>query len=85
MYVFIASEKINRTVVAMLGSLLMVLTGIITQEKAIHHIDFNTLGLWHGMRINVAMRGRRGVLSCGAIYAPKVAKGESKRMLLMLA
>ena len=85
MYVFIASEKINRTVVAMLGSLLMVLTGIITQEKAIHHIDFNTLGLLIGMMIIVAIIGQTGVFNYIAIYAAKVAKGEPKRILVILA
>ena len=85
MYVFIASEKINRTVVAMLGSLLMVLTGIITQEKAIHHIDFNTLGLLIGMMIIVAITGETGVFNYIAIYAAKVAKGEPKRILIILA
>ena len=85
MYVFIASEKINRTVVAMLGSLLMVLTGIITQEKAIHHIDFNTLGLLIGMMIIVAITGQTGVFNYIAIYAAKVAKGEPKRILIILA
>ena len=85
MYVFIASEKINRTVVAMLGSLLMVLTGIITQEKAIHHIDFNTLGLLIGMMIIVAITGQTGIFNYIAIYAAKVAKGEPKRILIILA
>ena len=85
MYIFIASEKINRTVVAMLGSLLMVLTGIITQEKAIHHIDFNTLGLLIGMMIIVAITGQTGVFNYIAIYAAKVAKGEPKRILIILA
>lgn len=85
MYVFIANEKINRTIVAMLGSLLMVLTGIITQEKAIHHIDFNTLGLLIGMMIIVAITGQTGVFNYIAIYAAKVAKGEPKRILIILA
>ena len=85
MYVFIASEKINRTVVAMLGSLLMVLTGIIKKKKAIHHIDFNTLGLLIGMMIIVAIIGQTGVFNYIAIYAAKVAKGEPKRILIILA
>ena len=85
MYIFIASEKINRTVVAMLGSLLMVLTGIITQEKAIHHIDFNTLGLLIGMMIIVAITGQTGIFNYIAIYAAKIAKGEPKRILVILA
>ena len=85
MYVFIASEKINRTVVAMLGSLLMVLTGKIPQEKAIHYIDFNTLALLIGLMIIVTIIGQTGVFNYIAIYAAKVAKGEPKRILIILA
>ena len=43
MYAVIVSEKIPRTVAAMIGAVLMMLLGIISQEVAIHHIDFNTL------------------------------------------
>ena len=45
MYVIIVSEKIHRTVAAMLGASIMVLMGVMTQETALHHVDFNTLGL----------------------------------------
>ena len=49
MYMFIVSEKVHRTIVSMLGAILMILTGVISQEAALHHIDFNTLGLLIGM------------------------------------
>ena len=35
-YALIISEKIHRTIVAMIGGLLMVLFGIVDQETAIH-------------------------------------------------
>lgn len=85
MYAFIASEKINRTVVAMIGALLMVLLGIITQETAIHHIDFSTLGLLIGMMIIVAITGQTGIFNYIAIYSAQKAKGEPKIILIVLA
>ena len=45
MYVLIVSEKVHRTIVAMLGAILMIIVGIMPVETALHHIDFNTLGL----------------------------------------
>ena len=42
MYAIIVSEKVHRTVIAMLGAIFMLLFGILTQEQALHHVDFNT-------------------------------------------
>ena len=55
MYAVIVSEKIHRTVAAMLGALLMILSGILSQDTALHHIDFNTLGLLVGMMVLVGV------------------------------
>ena len=44
-YALIISEKVHRTIVGLFGAMLMILFGIIDQEVAVHHIDFNTLGL----------------------------------------
>ena len=46
-YLFIISEKVPRAVVAVFGATLLIMTGVLTQEKAIHHIDWNTLGLFN--------------------------------------
>ncbi len=50
-YILIISEKIQRTVVGIVGAMLMILAGILSQEQAISHIDFNTIGLLIGMMI----------------------------------
>ena len=52
-YALIVSEKVQRTVIALFGAMMMVLLGVITQEEAINHIDFNTLALLIGMMIQV--------------------------------
>lgn len=84
-YAFIISEKLHRTIVAMSGGILMVLFGIVTQEQAIHHIDFNTLGLLIGMMILVAITAQTGVFKYVAIRAAKVAKGKPIRILVYLS
>ena len=48
-YMLIISEKVQRTVVGLTGAMLMIFAGILTQEQAIHHIDFE-LDLFAGKR-----------------------------------
>lgn len=84
-YALIVSEKIHRTIVAMLGAALMVGFGIVDQENAIHHIDFNTLGLLVGMMIIVGITAETGLFNYIAVAAAKKAKGVPIRILVSLA
>lgn len=84
-YAMIISEKIHRTIVAMIGGILMVALGIVDQETALHHIDFNTLGLLVGMMIIVAITAETGLFKYIAVLAAKRAKGEPVRILVALA
>ena len=44
-YAVIISERMNRAIIALLGAMLMVWFGILTQEQAVSRVDFNTIGL----------------------------------------
>ncbi|MGG1400753.1 ArsB/NhaD family transporter [Bacillus salipaludis] len=83
-YAFIVTEKIHRTIIAMAGGIMMVLLGIVNQEKALHHIDFNTLGLLTGMMIIVAITSETGLFNYIAIFAAKKVKGDPIKLLLAL-
>lgn len=83
-YSFIIAEKIHRTIVAMLGGVLMVTLGIVDQETAVHHIDFNTLGLLIGMMIIVNVTAETGLFKYVAVYSAKKAKGDPIRILILL-
>lgn len=83
-YGIIISEKLHRTIVSMFGGILMVVFGIVDQETAIHHIDFNTLGLLTGMMIIVSITAETGLFKYIAIWAAKKAKGDPMRILLAL-
>jgi Na+/H+ antiporter NhaD/arsenite permease-like protein len=83
-YALIISEKIHRTIVAMIGGGLMVALGIIDQETAIHHIDFNTLGLLIGMMIIVSVTAETGLFKYISVVAAKRAKGDPVRILISL-
>ncbi|MFU1797455.1 SLC13 family permease [Paenibacillus azoreducens] len=84
-YGFIIAEKIHRTIVAMIGGTLMVVFGIVNQETALHHIDFNTLGLLIGMMIIVGITAETGLFKYIAVFAAKKAKGEPVRILVSLS
>ena len=57
----IASERFDRTKVALLGAVLVLVTQVIDQEHAIESIDFNTIGLLAGMMIMVKLTETTGV------------------------
>jgi Na+/H+ antiporter NhaD/arsenite permease-like protein len=83
-YAFIVTEKIHRTIAAMTGGLLMVFLGIINQETALHHIDFNTLGLLTGMMIIVTITAETGLFHFIAIWSAKKVKGSPMKILIAL-
>lgn len=82
-YFFIITEKFPRAVIAVFGASLMIILGILTQDKAVEHIDWNTLGLLIGMMLIVDLTRRSGVFSFLAIWVSKKVKGNP--LLLMLA
>ncbi|TVY01409.1 ArsB/NhaD family transporter [Cohnella terricola] len=85
-YGMIIAEKVHRTIVAMLGGLIVVLLGIVDVHSAVaRHIDFNTLGLLIGMMIIVSLTAKTGVFSYIAVVAAKKAKGEPVKIMVALA
>ncbi|MEG6616857.1 ArsB/NhaD family transporter [Peptococcaceae bacterium 1198_IL3148] len=83
-YALIMSEKIHRTIVALAGAILVVIVGAIDYEQAIHHIDWNTIGLLIGMMIIVGITKKSGVFEFLAIWSAKKAKGEPMAILVAL-
>ena len=84
-YALIISEKVHRTIVGIFGAMLMILCGIIDQETAIHHIDFNTLGLLMGMMIIVNITSETGLFNFLAIWAAKKVKARPVALLVALS
>lgn len=83
-YGLIISEKIHRTILAMLGAIVMIAMGIVDQETALHHIDFNTLGLLVGMMMIVGITAETGLFKYAAVKSAKLAKGKPRRILIAL-
>jgi len=84
----IFSEKVNRSIVAIAGSMVMIaagkLLGFYSEEAAIQAIDFNTLGLLLGMMILVAMLEPTGFFEYLAVLAARASKGKQSRLFILL-
>jgi Na+/H+ antiporter NhaD/arsenite permease-like protein len=81
----IATERVDRTKVALLGAVLVLLTQTIDQEHAIEAIDWNTLGLLVGMMIVVRVTEPTGAYTWVAIRAGQLSKGRPFAVVLSLA
>jgi Na+/H+ antiporter NhaD/arsenite permease-like protein len=84
-YAFIIVDKIDRTIVALSGAVLMIITGVLHQENAFDEVDYNTLGLLISMMVTVIITRRTGVFEFLAIKTIKIAKGEPWKILLLLS
>ena len=81
----IASERIDRTKVALLGAVLLLLTQTIEQHQAIEAIDWNTLGLLTGMMLMVRVTEPTGVYTWLAIRAGQLSRGRPLAVVGSLA
>jgi Na+/H+ antiporter NhaD/arsenite permease-like protein len=82
----IASEKMHRTNVALLGAAIVVLfVGDFSQEQAIEAVDFNTIGLLVGMMILVYLTQQTGIYDYMAIRAGQLSGGRSFAVTMSLA
>ena len=81
----IATDRVDRTKVALAGAVLVLLTQTIDQDVAIEAIDWNTLGLLAGMMLMVKITETSGVYGWLAIRAGQLSGGRPFSVLLALA
>jgi Na+/H+ antiporter NhaD/arsenite permease-like protein len=81
----IATERVDRTKVALAGGVLMLLTQTIDQHEAIEAIDWNTLGLLAGMMLMVKVTEPTGVYTWLAIRAGQLSRGRPVAVVWSLA
>lgn len=81
-YIMIIIDKIDRSIVAMVGGLILVMLNILPWEKALtEFIDWTTLFLMMGMMIIVNIAGESGLFQ---YYGVKIAKACKGRPLLIV-
>ena len=84
----IFSEKLHRTIVAIVGAVSMVgigkLFGFYSEAAAVEAVDFNTLGLLLGMMILVALLEPTGFFQYLAVWAGRMSRGRPVRLFVLL-
>ncbi len=81
----IASERVDRMKVALIGAALILLTQTLDQEQAVEAIDFNTIGLLVGMMLMVRLTETTGVYTWLAIRAGQWSRGRPLAIVLALS
>ncbi len=83
-YALIISERVNKTVAALVGGLLMILAGVLSQEEAFGAIDLNVIFLLAGMMIIANVLAESGAFEWLALMAVHLARGRPVRLLVLL-
>ena len=94
-YIFIALEKIPKVTIALFGGVVIILLGLISQDKmtpdgALNHlyfinfIDFNVIFLLVSMMIIVSITAKTGVFNYLANNFLKMTKGHPIKILVVL-
>lgn len=84
-FALIVSEKIDRTITALLGGLAMILFGIVSQEQAFHHVDWNVIFLLAGMMVIANILKETGLFQWIALQAVRLGKGDPMRIMIILS
>ena len=93
-YIFIATEKIPKVTIALLGGAITIILGLVSQSKMVdgnvnplyfvNFVDFNVIFLLVSMMIIVSITTRSGVFSWLANELLKLTKGHPINVLIVL-
>jgi Na+/H+ antiporter NhaD/arsenite permease-like protein len=81
----IALEWVHRTKVALVGALLVIITGVIDLDRAIEAVDWATIGLLAGMMIIVGLTEKTGIFTYLALRVAQLSRGKPFRLIFLLA
>jgi len=84
-YALIATERVDRTVAALGGGVLMLLFGIVSQEEGFAAIDLDVILLLASMMVIAGVLRETGFFQWVAIRSVHVAGGDPIRLLVVLA
>src|SRR6201995_811101 len=87
-FVLIATERLNKTLVALAGAIAMFLLPVINSHEVFYSentgVDWDVIFLLLGMMIIVSVVRQTGVFEYVAIWAAKRAKGSPVRIMILL-
>jgi Na+/H+ antiporter NhaD/arsenite permease-like protein len=74
-YALIASEKVDKTLAALMGAVVMIVSHAVPYERALTAIDMNVIFLLMGMMMIVGVMAQTGVFEWLAIHLARMAHG----------
>lgn len=77
----IISEKVHRSVAALAGAVVLLLTHVLTVDTAAEYVDLNTIGVLVGMMLFVAVVKSSGLFEYIAIRSAKLTRGQPMAIL----
>ena len=87
-YVLIASDRVNKTLVALCGAAVVVAIGVVGSDEVFYSrdtgIDWDVIFLLFGMMVIVSVLRQTGVFEYIAIWAAKRANGSPLRIMILL-
>ena len=83
-YGLIAFSNIPKSLIALMGAALMVLSGSLDSDHAFEHVDLNVVLLLACMMLLADITGRTGIFEWGAIKSAQLVKGNGFAILILL-
>ena len=86
-YLLIVSERIHRTLAALLGAVVTIGLGLVTQSEAFSQqiVDFNVIFLLAGMMVIATVLGKTGIFQWLAVEAVSRTAGDPYRVLVLIS
>ena len=84
-YALIVSERVHRTISALMGGVAMILFGVLPQAQAFHSVDWNVIFLLAAMMIIANVLKETGLFQWIALQAVRLGKGDPFRVLVILS
>ncbi|MBN2484008.1 MAG: ArsB/NhaD family transporter [Candidatus Omnitrophica bacterium] len=83
-YFFIATEKVNKTIVTILGACCVLFLNLVTFPEAVAAVDFNVIFLLVGMMTCVHILSKTGFFEWVAVSIAKYTKGNPYGIMVLL-
>jgi Na+/H+ antiporter NhaD/arsenite permease-like protein len=84
-YVLISLDRWDRTLIALIGAMLVILLGVLDQQEAFAAIDLNVIFLLAGMMVIASVLAKTGFFELLAIRSVRLSHGHPIRLLIILA
>ena len=84
-YALLAFEPFDRTLIALIGGLLMVVLGIVGQAEAFKAVDLDVLFVLIGMMVMAIALSLTGFFEWVAVRSVRLSRGHPLRLLIILA